>query len=89
MDVLEFKVNFSCVVNSRHIWATGNEKKGEGEEGKEERKEGEKGRERARGRQLPTLNRQIYKYMGQSSPFLNLVLGGMVASEKTTNSRCY
>lgn len=55
MDGLEFKVNFSCVVNSRHIWATGDEKeegegeekKGEGEEGKEERKEGEgeKGRE--------------------------------------------
>lgn len=97
MDVLEFKVNFSCVVNSRRIWATGDEKKegegkekkGEGEEGKEERKEGEKGRERARGKQLPTLNKQIYKYMGQSSPFLNLVLGGMIVTEKTNNSRCY
>lgn len=67
----------------------GEEKKGEGEEGKEERKEGEgeKGRERARGKQLPTLNRQIDKYMGKSSPSLNIALGGMVVTEKTNNSR--
>lgn len=55
MDILEFQVNFSCVLNSRRIWATGDEKKeggeekkGEGEDGKEERKEGEGEKERER-----------------------------------------